>query len=43
MDWTTALAFWTLGMCFGFGLYGAIAHRRADRAAIERRPANWAG
>ena len=36
------LAFLT-GAAFGYALNTVRAHRRADRAAIERRLANWAG
>ena len=31
------------GAAFGYALNTVRAHRNADRAAIERRLANWAG
>ena len=31
------------GTAFGYALNTIRAHRNADRAAIERRLANWAG
>ena len=43
MDWLYHLAYIFIGFSAGYNTAAHVFKRRADRAAIERRLANWAG